>query len=289
MLRYAEINSEWQDLPDSYADKLMTTKRDVQWELDYRLNTLYETAGGDYYHSMKYYALLKELIRDFKRKLELTVLPKRLEDWWRYTYEISHKGVRLYLEHIGTLWMEEASEEVDEETVDQVFPLISYDAKMLTVEEYAKLYDVEPVTVRQWIRRGKLREAEKVGKEWRISELTDVPGRARYEPATYKWITYLKDLPEEFKFLDDYTSVDIRKREGNVTKENPEITYYAFCFSRAERSNDRVAVPLTDERRERLEAYLIANPDVLFTGNTRTYTFKHEEVKDDEEDYEEDE
>lgn len=145
----------------------------------------------------------------------------------------------------------------------------------------AKLYDVEPVTVRQWIRRGKLREAEKVGKEWRISELTDVPGRARYEPATYKWISRLKGIPEEFAFLSDYTNIDIRKRELNVTEADPEITFIAFLSSRAERG-DGVAVRLTDAAKDRLEAYLIANPDVLFTGNTRTYAYKHEETIDEE-------
>ena len=228
-----------------------------------------------------YYALLKDQIRNFKRKLELTVLPRTLEDWWRYTYELSHKGVRLYVEHINTIWLNEDTGELDEETVDQVFPLISYDARMLTVDEYAKLYDVEPVTVRQWIRRGKIREAEKAGKEWRISELTDVPRRARYEPATYKWISRLKDVPDEFSFLSDYTNIDIRKRELNVAEEAPEITYIAFLTSRAERG-DGVTVRLTDEARDRLETYLIANPDVLFTGNTRSFSYKHEEPSDED-------
>lgn len=281
MSRYTELQSEYDRLPDSLSESLMVTKRDVQWELDYRLNTLYEFAGEDSWHSIKYYTLLKDMIRNFKRKLELTVLPKHLEDWWRYTYELSHKGVRLYVEHINTVWLNEETGELDEETVDQVFPLISYDARMLTVDEYAKLYDVEPVTVRQWIRRGKLREAEKVGKEWRISELTDVPGRARYEPATYKWISRLKGIPEEFAFLSDYTNIDIRKRELNVTEADPEITFIAFLSSRAERG-DGVAVRLTDAAKDRLEAYLIANPDVLFTGNTRTYAYKHEETIDEE-------
>ncbi len=149
------------------------------------------------------------------------------------------------------------------------------------LDRIGKLYDVEPVTVRQWIRRGKLREAEKVGKEWRISELTDVPGRARYEPATYKWINRLKGIPEEFAFLSDYTNIDIRKRELNVTEADPEITFIAFLSSRAERG-DGVAVRLTDAAKDRLEAYLIANPDVLFTGNTRTYAYKHEETIDEE-------
>lgn len=189
--------------------------------------------------------------------------------------------MRLYIEHINTVWLNEDTGELDDETVDQVFSLISYDARMLTVDEYAKLYDVELVTVRQWIRRGKLREAEKVGKEWRISELTDVPGRARYEPATYKWISQLTDIPEEFSFLSSYTNIDIRKRELNIAENNPEITFIAFLSSRAERG-DGVAVRLTDAAKDRLEAYLIANPDVLFTGNTRSYTYKHEESNDED-------
>lgn len=280
-MRYIELQSEFDSLPDRLSERLMVTKRDVQWELDYRLNTLYEFAGNDSWHSGKYYALLKDQIRNFKRKLELTVLPRTLEDWWRYTYELSHKGVRLYVEHINTIWLNEDTGELDEETVDQVFPLISYDARMLTVDEYAKLYDVEPVTVRQWIRRGKIREAEKAGKEWRISELTDVPRRARYEPATYKWISRLKDVPDEFSFLSDYTNIDIRKRELNVAEEAPEITYIAFLTSRAERG-DGVTVRLTDEARDRLETYLIANPDVLFTGNTRSFSYKHEDPSDED-------
>ena len=280
-MRYIELQSEFDSLPDRLSERLMVTKRDVQWELDYRLNTLYEFAGNDSWHSGKYYALLKDQIRNFKRKLELTVLPRTLEDWWRYTYELSHKGVRLYVEHINTIWLNEDTGELDEETVDQVCPLISYDARMLTVDEYAKLYDVEPVTVRQWIRRGKIREAEKAGKEWRISELTDVPRRARYEPATYKWISRLKDVPDEFSFLSDYTNIDIRKRELNVAEEAPEITYIAFLTSRAERG-DGVTVRLTDEARDRLETYLIANPDVLFTGNTRSFSYKHEEPSDED-------
>lgn len=289
MARYIELQAEFDRLPEGFEETLMVTKRDVQWELDYRLNTLYETADEDSWHSAKYYAMMKNMIQQFMRKLALTVLPKRLEPWWRYSYEFSHKGVTLYVEHINTLWMDEATGEADEETVDQVFPLISYNAKMLTVDEYAKLYDVEQVTVRQWIRRGKIRSAEKAGKEWRISELTDVPRRARYEPATYKWISELKDVPPGFEILNRYTDVDIRKREGNVTQEHPEITYYAFFNSRAIRMNDRGGLALTDTQREVLESYLISNPDVLFTGDTRLFTYKHVEQTPEYDDPEEDE
>ena len=66
-----------------------------------------------------------------------------------------------------------------------------------------------------------------------------------------------------------------------MTEADPEITFIAFLSSRAERG-DGVAVRLTDAAKDRLEAYLIANPDVLFTGNTRTYAYKHEETVDED-------
>ena len=290
MPSFMELNSEDDRLPDSLRERLMSSKYDVQIEVReyaYRLNTWCKLADNNLWHSIKYYSLLKDLVDNFLDKLDSTVLPHFYYEWWRYSYELSHKGVRLYLEHMNSAWLNKETGEADEETVDQVFQLIACDARMLTVDEYAKLYGVEPVTVRQWIRRGKLREAEKVGKEWRISELTDVPGRRnRYERAAYKWISQLTDIPGEFPFLSDYTNIEIREIEQGVDKANPGETYIAKLYSRAERYSG-TEICLTTKAKDRLEAYLIANPNVLFTGNTSYYCYKHED--EDEEEEEEDE
>lgn len=280
MSRYTELQSEFDPMPEYTEQSLMRHKIDVKEMLDYHLNAIYFTKNNGF-HSAKYDAILEEMIKAFMRKVYLTVLPKNLEPWWRYSYEISHKGICLYLEHINTIWIDEETGETDEETVDQVFPLVRVDARMLTVDEYAKLYGVEQVTVRQWIRRGKLREAEKAGKEWRISELTDVPGRfsAYFEP-TYKWIAELKNIPEGFEFLNDYDSVRIVKRELNVVENGND--YQLFLTSRAVRKDKAVSMGITENQREALEYYLISNPDVLYTGNTLVYNYKVQEEEPDE-------
>lgn len=283
MSSYTELNSEYDQMPEFTEQILMRHKIDVKEVLDYHLNALYFTRQDDGFHSAKYYAILEEMIKAFMRKVYLTVLPKNLEPWWRYSYEVSHKGICLYLEHINTIWINDENGETDEETVDQVFPLVKVDARMLTVDEYAKLYGVEQVTVRQWIRRGKLREAEKAGKEWRISELTDVPGRyTAFTETTYKWIAELKDLPEGFSFLNDYDSVRIVKRELNVIPDGND--YQLFLSSRLSRKDATVSMEITDKQREILEYYLISNPDVLYTGNTKVYNYKpdKDEIEDDE-------
>lgn len=280
MPRYTELHSEYDPMPEHTEQILMRHKIDVKEVLDYHLNALYFTKN-DGFHSAKYYAILEEMIKAFMRKVYMTVLPQNLEPWWRYSYEISHKGICLYLEHINTLWINDETGETDEETVDQVFPLVRVDAKMLTVDEYAKLYGVEQVTVRQWIRRGKLHEAEKAGKEWRISELADVPGRfSAFFDTAYKWIAELKNIPEGFEFLKDYDSVHIVKRELNVIENGYD--YQLFLSSRAARKEATVSMGITEKQREALEYYLISNPDVLYTGNTLVYNYKVQEEEPDE-------
>ena len=65
------------------------------------------------------------------------------------------------------------------------------------VEEYAAATNTEAVTVRQWIRRGKLRNALKIGSEWRIPEITDPPRRG-YTPVSYYNKGGLIAFPKEF-------------------------------------------------------------------------------------------
>ena len=59
----------------------------------------------------------------------------------------------------------------------QTFELVTVPSALLSVEEYAAVYNVSVTTVRQWIRRGKIRSAIKNGCEWSIPELAAVSGR----------------------------------------------------------------------------------------------------------------
>lgn len=276
MSTYSELHADFDRMPEKLAQMMMRNKTEIKEVLDFHLDAIFFSKKDDRFHSAKYYSILEELIKAFMRKVYLTVLPRELEPWWRYSYELSHKGICLFLEHINTIWIEDVTCEPQEDTVDQVFPLVSVDAKMLTVEEYAKLYGVEQVTVRQWIRRGKIREAEKAGKEWRISELTDVPGRFNaYAEASYKWIVELKGIPAGFEYLKVYDMVTIQKRNPDECNDGKE--YQLVLSSRASRRDASVTMEISEKQRETLEQYLISNPDVLYTGNTKVYNYKIQE------------
>ena len=63
------------------------------------------------------------------------------------------------------------------ETKNEEYTLLKKECKYLTVEEFSNLRGISGVTVRQWIRRGKLRYAKKIGGEWFIPETAENPSR----------------------------------------------------------------------------------------------------------------
>ena len=52
--------------------------------------------------------------------------------------------------------------EIDSTSSSNSIIIVEEKCLYLSVEEYAKVYDVKPTTVRQWIRRGKIRNAKKL-------------------------------------------------------------------------------------------------------------------------------
>lgn len=269
MAKYIEVQATVDRLPDSIGDRLITTKEDLLWDLDKRTQDLLASLSTSNRHTARYYSVMEELLKSFRARVRKTILPNRLEDWWFYSYEISYQGIGLFLEHMGSAFINEENGQSSSETIDQIFPLIFIPAKMLSVDEYAKLYEVEQVTVRQWIRRCKLRTVEKAGKEWRISELTDVPKRG-FEPAQYRWRAELTDLPVGFEFLNDYIMATL------VKSDSGDAFKVLFTDGTGVQSKTR-AMELTNEEREKLESYFIANHDVSYASEGYSYWWKKKE------------
>ena len=153
MAKYIEVQADFDRLPDCIGDRLITTKNDLLWDIDQRTKSLLDSLARSNQHTARYYSVMEGLLKAFRKRISDTILPHNLEDWWFYSYEISYHGVALLLEHMGSAWLNEDMTDSDGQTIDQIFPLVFIPAKMLSVDEYAKLYEVEQVTVRQWIRR----------------------------------------------------------------------------------------------------------------------------------------
>ena len=128
---------------------------------------------------------------------------------------------------------------------------------------------MEQGTVRQWIRRGKIRTAYKEGKEWKIPELSPPPSRG-YEGAQYKWIYGLDNLPEEYSFLADYVIATFYQDMKDKSK------YHVLLVSKetfTSKNPGNVAPTKNQEllldakEREKLELFMIAHPQIKYCGH----------------------
>ena len=148
---------------------------------------------------------------------------------------------------------------------DTTFELMNIRTQLLTVEQYAQSYGVTVTTVRQWIRRGKIRSAIKMGSEWRIPELAEVMDRG-YTDGHYTRKEYLSDIPAEYAFFNDYDYVDI-------CQNRKDKRLFDLCFSKKfdimDYTDEEEAfaenirnIQIDREERERFELYLIASPFV---------------------------
>lgn len=155
---------------DQFKKNHMTSKQDLLKKFDCIIKTVNQKSQDDTRHSAAYYHVVNELLKKFQKKLVSTRLFTELEDWWAYELTLSYDGIYLFCNHYNFHGL--APDNKLDMVCDQEFILLSVKSELLTVEQYAEQYGVEFVTVRQWIRRGKIRTATKYGKEWRIPILT---------------------------------------------------------------------------------------------------------------------
>ncbi len=217
-------------------------------------------------HSLPYYNGLISLFEKVIIEIESRRVFDAPENWF-YSYSITNTNAALYLRHISGLKEEEGKILLD---IDETFRLINYPVKQFSVEEYAAATNTEAVTVRQWIRRGKLRNALKVGSEWRIPEITDPPRRG-YTPVSYYNKGGLIAFPKEFgvslsiqpHVIDIYQSPE---RNGYVVLIDKAPAFFPFRL-------------LSEAEREKLELLLISNPNITNSASTVGSWPKYEEVE----------
>lgn len=236
-------------------------------------------------HSLAFYQALDHLLEEFQQKIGCTILPEPLPDWWSYSYRITADGIQLALNHYE--WSCDGNEFLCR--CDEKLNLLNVSANRLTVAEFAQLYGIEVVTVRQWIRRGKIRSAIKAGKEWRIPELAEVSQNRTYEACRYNWADKLVDLPEKYAFLNQFKSalfskdeeaadryivaLDLNNADNReyISKEDLIAQRIGLLRKNPElQLNNAGEILMSRKEREELELYMISNPLVY----CKPYTYE---------------
>ena len=250
-----------EELLDFFNETAIRTKEGLLKEIGSLLERIDAESRMTMKHSPAYYNRCRELVEQFRDKVSGMTFPEKLEDWWEYGYEIRGTGITLTLSHISSYKV--CRDDTIDISVDTEFELFRIRTKLLTVEQYAKSHEVTTTTVRQWIRRGKIRTAIKQGSEWRIPELAEVMERG-YSHGHYERKEFLTDIPEGYEFFNEYDYVDI-----DQNKEHKEL--YDIFFSKkfdvdaypeSEWGQFFREMQMDQKEREKFELYLISSPFV---------------------------
>ncbi|ATW28201.1 helix-turn-helix domain-containing protein [Candidatus Formimonas warabiya] len=197
--------------------------------------------------------VLLSLCDEFRNELEKSDIPTLTKPWLYYDYSITNDGIELSLFKCDNDIEFDDEGEISSMSSSEEYTLVKVKCDYLTVEQYAELYDVTTTTVRQWIRRGKLRTAKKKGRDWLIPALADKPKRG-FESATYHWNVLSSDILAVFPFLAETNRVYLFQDDEDKKLFNA-ITGWPG-------ENNRQQVKLTTKEREQLEIMLIAAPGV---------------------------
>lgn len=235
------------------------TKERLLFRVKEQRERMREQSKTDNKHSAAYYSVLDGLFGKLQEGVENLVLFDQLEDCWAYSFYINSEGASVYLDHFSYVTFDKDGNNTSI-LYNANFELLKIPCRMVTVEEYAKTYEVEQGTVRQWIRRGKIRTAKKYGNEWRISELTEPPKRG-YSTGSYAWDDSLTDAPDEYEYLRTPGSLCISQDEKD-TKIYHVIVSHGMTIEKSRRLGVR--------EREKLEHFLISHPLIRYIPSEYT-------------------
>ena len=247
-----------EDIQEDFDETMLRTKEDILKDIDVLLKNIETESQNDTKHSKAYYTRFTNLVARFRAEVDKRTFPDKMNGWWAYSYDVRETGITLELIHYYTPDLNDEGY-IDSLCGETRFDLLRVKTKLLTVEQYAQAYEVTTTTVRQWIRRGKLRSAVKQGSEWRIPELAEVRDRG-YHGTYYSRNEFLTDVPEGYSFINDYDSIHIEQNEGDKNLFTLGFDIRSDDFEEIKKHHKEMQVDTKE--REKFELFLISNPFV---------------------------
>lgn len=197
-----------------------------------------------------------KLCQKFFATVKKCKLPVLTELWWFYEYQVLGNSIELHLCQASEIEVENGEISGMTSTVEHT--LITVECDYLTVEQFASMLGIEPVTVRQWIRRGKLRYAKKNGRDWLIPSTEDKPQRG-FTAVQYLVENEAKIESDEFPLLSACDSISIFQDQDNKSK--------FICYLNNYKTKFHSELKLTRSEVERLEHTIIESGKARIEGS----------------------
>jgi len=214
-----------------------------------------EIDEGEYYnplladHLICFTELRREILRDG--------LPTITDENMFYDILVTRESISIELRHIRLIYtlnkLLGLFDKDGKNSKPSIFPysktLYSVPFPVLTCAEYANRCGVDQGTVRQWIRRGKLRSAFKTGRDWMIPVTATPPARG-FVPGRYHVnSTIPKEAIREYPFLS--------KMFSNGTLVVDKAGSGKFNIIHDLHKEQKILATLTQAEREKFEFMLI--------------------------------
>ena len=230
----------------------ITTKEELVRAIEEYINVLRMGEGAEAQKSVKSHIAFLNFAERFLAMVRNRIFPENLGEGWEYIFEITEESAIVALQLVGISELAKKQYNKDVKSILEAYVLVRMEPRKLSVDDYALLHEVNVGTVRQWIRRGKIRSAQKLGKEWRIPEFVE-PSGGKYRDGIFMWEERLTSLPNGFEYLNDYYC-------AAITQINKDT--YKMALQHASDNKKNRLVMLNCKERECLELALISDPFV---------------------------
>lgn len=237
-----------------FREDYLFTREDVLQSLELLIE--YEKTNEETAYSSEVVKNRVKLCEKFIAAVKKSKLPILTELWWYYEYQFLGNSMELHLCQADDIEVE--NDEIISMTSTLEHTLITVQCDYLTVEQYAAMHEVEPVTVRQWIRRGKLRHAKKNGRDWLIPDTEEKPRRG-FTSVQYIVENGAHIESEEFPLLSASGLITIWQDRENKNK--------FLCFFDDHKNKFKSKLELTRSEVERLEHTVIESGQARVEGN----------------------
>ena len=239
-----------------FNELFMTTKESIIKTSETGIELINNMASKDKTHSAAYYSALKDRLNDFISYIETCNLPI-LNDDFAYFVEVKTDAITLFMKYIMEYKLIEGSDKKKYINADE-YEIIKLPFKLLTIEEYARLNGVTSYVISQCIRRGKLKNIKKIGREWYIPEIEEFAKDNK--ETVYVWKTSdEKIFDKDYDYLNNYTRATIRQSEKSKMSFNVDL--YDSVTGNSEIKE------LDTKEKQKFEIMLISNDRVKLDNN----------------------